>query len=158
MRKAGFTNFRSQVAYPELGFPHRAGRYRAGGSPLSSPVRWSCICMERFMIRGWGLLLPGCSGAPMSPHNQSAVNQWCSSFLTVLGGIDQHRFRPWFVGDVDLWNDLRSRDGNLSPTSTTERNPANQQSPRGGGASTPYGPVSSPGTIVFIPGLSELQI
>ena len=31
-----------------LGFPHRAGRYRPGGSPLSSPVCWSCKCVEGF--------------------------------------------------------------------------------------------------------------
>ena len=35
-----------------LGFPHRAGRYRPGESPLSSPVCWSCRDIEGFLIRG----------------------------------------------------------------------------------------------------------
>ena len=42
-----------------LGFPHRAGRFRTGGSLLSSPGCQSCRCMERFLIRGWGPVAPG---------------------------------------------------------------------------------------------------
>ena len=45
-----------------LGFPHPAGRYRPGESAFLSPGCWSCAGMERFMIRGWELILPGCGG------------------------------------------------------------------------------------------------
>ena len=44
---------------PELGFPHRAGRYRPGRSPFLSPVCWICRCIEGFMTRGWEITLPG---------------------------------------------------------------------------------------------------
>ena len=36
-----------------LGFPHRAGSVRTGGSPFSSPGCRSCTYMEGFLIRGW---------------------------------------------------------------------------------------------------------
>ena len=42
-----------------LGSPHRAGRYRSGGSPFSSPMCGSCRYMEGFLIRGWDSLSPG---------------------------------------------------------------------------------------------------
>ena len=45
-----------------LGFSLRAGRYRPGGSPFSSPGCWSCRNMEGFMIRGRDPILPGCGG------------------------------------------------------------------------------------------------
>ena len=34
-----------------LGFPHRAGRYRSGRSPLTSSGCWSCGGMNGFVIR-----------------------------------------------------------------------------------------------------------
>ena len=45
-----------------LGFPHRAGRCRPGGSPLSSPACGICRFMEGIMIRGWDPILPGWCG------------------------------------------------------------------------------------------------
>ena len=42
-----------------LGFPHRAGRFRPGGSPFSSPRCGRCRCMEGFLIREWDPVLPG---------------------------------------------------------------------------------------------------
>ena len=42
-----------------LGFLHLAGRYRPGGPPFTSPICWSCRCMEIFLIRGWDPILPG---------------------------------------------------------------------------------------------------
>ena len=42
-----------------LGFPHRAGRFRPGGSPFSSPGCRSCRCMQGFLIRGWEPVVPG---------------------------------------------------------------------------------------------------
>ena len=43
-----------------LGFQHRAGRFRPGASPLLSPGCRSCRCMEDFLNRGSGTILPGC--------------------------------------------------------------------------------------------------
>ena len=57
-----------------LGFPHRAGRCQPGGPPFSSPVRRSCRCVEGFMIRGCGLILPGCGGSPRTPVNQRSTS------------------------------------------------------------------------------------
>ena len=42
-----------------LGFPHRAGRCRPGGSPFSSPGCRSCRRMERILIREWDSVVPG---------------------------------------------------------------------------------------------------
>ena len=42
-----------------VGFPHRKGRYRRGGSLLSSPGFRSRRCMECFLIRGWDPIFPG---------------------------------------------------------------------------------------------------
>ena len=42
-----------------LGLPHRAGRFRPGGSPCSSPGCRSCKGMEIVIIRGWEPVLPG---------------------------------------------------------------------------------------------------
>ena len=42
-----------------LGIPHRAGRYRFGGPSFSSPVCWSCRCMEGFLIPEWAPIRPG---------------------------------------------------------------------------------------------------
>ena len=57
-----------------LGFPHRARRCQPGGPPFSSPVRRSCRCVEGFMIRGCGLILPGCGGSPRTPVNQRSAS------------------------------------------------------------------------------------
>ena len=77
----------------ELGFPHRVGRYRPGGSLLLSPIRWSCRYMEAFLIRGWERILPGC-------------RSW--GFHTVGGDIvpGDHCFHPRLVGVVHMWNAL----------------------------------------------------
>ena len=59
MGTAGFTNPSSPMAYPGLGFPHRAKRYRAEGSALSSSVCRSCRGMEEVVVRTSDLILPG---------------------------------------------------------------------------------------------------
>ena len=41
-----------------LGFPHRAGPYRPGESPFTSPCCRRCRCMQLNIVRGWGLILP----------------------------------------------------------------------------------------------------
>ena len=46
----------------QVGVPHRTGRYRPGGPPSSSPVCWSCRCMEGCLTRRWDLILPEWGG------------------------------------------------------------------------------------------------
>ena len=67
--------------------------------PLSSLARWSCRCMKGFLIWRWHLILPGW-GWLYEP--QVEVSTPCK------GGIDpgDHRFRPSFVGVVDVWKDF----------------------------------------------------
>ena len=91
-----------------VGFLYRVWRCRPGGSPFSSPVCLSCRCMAGFLI------LPGCRW--LHKPSQSAISRWGWDFHTAPGGIDpgDRRFRPWFIGVVDLWKDLRSGDGILS--------------------------------------------
>ena len=91
-----------------LGFPHPVGRYRPGGSAFSLSGFYSCRDMERFPIRRWMLILPGCretsalARGKLSPRAssmgpiQSAITQWGWGFHTLRGGIDPRdlRFRP----------------------------------------------------------------
>ena len=44
------------------------------GGTVFVPVRRSCRCVERFMIRGCGLILPGCGGSPRTPVNQRSTS------------------------------------------------------------------------------------
>ena len=59
-----------------LGIPHRAGRYRRGGSPFSSPDCWRCKCMEGFLIRGWELILRGCGGTSTLSRGATLAARW----------------------------------------------------------------------------------
>ena len=67
------------------------GAVSTGGSSFSSPGFRSCKDMEGFLIQGWG-----------------AIGWWGLGFHTVRVGIDPggHRFRPRFVGAVDVWRDF----------------------------------------------------
>ena len=58
------------------------------------------------MIKGRDLILPG--GAGYTNPSQSAISQWDWGFHIVCGGVDQgdRRFRPRFVGVVQVWTDL----------------------------------------------------
>ena len=51
-------------------FPYRAGRYRPGGSPFSSPGCRFAKVMEGFMNRGWepNLSSPGGAGFILEPQ------------------------------------------------------------------------------------------
>ena len=69
----GFAGFMK----PRLGFPNRAGPYRPGGPPFSSPVRWGCTCMEGFYD----------PGMEPSPGGAGSTNPRLG-FHTVQGGID----------------------------------------------------------------------
>ena len=76
--------------------------------------------MEGFVTRGWEIIPPGAAGprrwpeGQLSPRagfmspSQSATSQWGWRFHTVRSGIDQGelRFRPRFVGVVEIWNDF----------------------------------------------------
>ena len=79
-----------------LGFPYRAGRYRPGEEPFSSPVLSNLNMCRRAYNANMGLYrvvlalpTPG----------------W--GFHAVRGGVDlgRHRFRPQLVGVVDVWKD-----------------------------------------------------
>ena len=89
---AGYTNLR-------LGVPHRAGRYRPRGAPFSSPVCWSCGYAEGFLVQGWDLV---------PPRVARALRISSLGFHAARGVIDpeDHRFRPQFVGIVDIRKDL----------------------------------------------------
>ena len=48
------------------------------------------------------------SAANFKIPSQSAIGRWRWGFHTMRGGIDlgDHRFRPRFVGVVEVWNDF----------------------------------------------------
>ena len=78
-----------------------------------------------------------------TPANQRSAS-WVE-FHTGRGGIDpgNHRFRPWFVGDLDVWNDFRFGDGTLS-------------CPGGAGYTDIVRGGIDPGVTFFVPRLLEL--
>ena len=51
-----------------LVFPHRAGRFRLGGSPFSSPGCRSCKGLEGILIGGCEPILLGCAGSTYDPQ------------------------------------------------------------------------------------------
>ena len=60
-----------------MGFPYLAGRYRPGGSLLSSPVLLSCIYMEGFFTtQGWDIILPGCGGTSTLARGGNLASRW----------------------------------------------------------------------------------
>ena len=104
----------NQQSASGLRVPHRAGQYRPGGPPFSSPLCWSCRCMEGFLIRGWDLILPGWRWLhePQPSSNQPVG----FVFHTVRRGFDpgDHRFRHRCVGVAGAWKDFSSGDRTLS--------------------------------------------
>ena len=54
-----------------LGFSHRAGRYRPGGSLFSSPGCRSCNGIEGILFREWRPILPGVRSLFSSPGCRS---------------------------------------------------------------------------------------
>ena len=59
-----------------LRFPRRAGRYRPGGSPLSSPDCWSCRDMEGLLSHGWELILSGGGGTSALARGATLASRW----------------------------------------------------------------------------------
>ena len=64
----------TKMAYPELGFPHRAGRYRPEGPPISSPVCWSCRCVEWVDDPGMEPYPTQVALPPRTPANQRSAS------------------------------------------------------------------------------------
>ena len=92
-------------------------------------------------------------GAGSTNPSQSVISQRVWGLHTVRGGIDpgDHRFRPRFVGGADVWKDYDQGMGPYPPgVALALRTP--------GWGPTPCGAVSTRGTAVFVPSLSELQI
>ena len=103
-----------------VGFPHRDGRYRPRGSPLSSTESWTCRCIEGFMIRRWDVILPGCGETSTSTRGATPPARWLHESQSSSGrwigvGLPYHagRYRPGgspfipeAVGVVDVWKDL----------------------------------------------------
>ena len=100
----------------------------------------------------------------------SAISQWGWG---VLGGIELWglRFRPRVVGVVEIWKDLRSRDGTISTPCAAgpRRGPEGQLFHRAGFMSSSHsetGPLSwsfhrvrggiDPGDLRFVPELLEI--
>ena len=141
-----------------LGFPHGAGRFRPGGSPISSPG-WSCKGIEGFLIREWKPILPGvrwlCVRSPANhrPASAAGVSTPCGavstrgitvfvpglSYLYIYGGISDPGMGP-----------CRPRVALALFSSPSQR------SAGGIGVSTSCGAVSARGITVFVPALSEL--
>ena len=138
-------------------FLHRAGWYRPGGSPFSSPVRWSCRCTRGFLFP----VLPGCHwihehlfAVSRTKFQLNIVGEldlaldmhwtlpqtapcWDDShrawdFRTVRSGIDpgDYRFRSQFVRVVDVSKDFWPRDGTLSSRSGAWPRPLRNQTVR----------------------------
>ena len=104
------------------GFPHRAGRYRPGESPFSSPGCWFFRCMEGFVIRGWySISSPGTHGS--TSHILLAISRWCQGFHAMGSGVDpgSRRFHPRLVvGVVEIWRNSWLGDGTLSSPAAAE--------------------------------------
>ena len=66
----------STMVYPELGFPHRVGRYRPVGSPSWFPFCWNCKDMEEFMIRGWDLNLAASGATSILAGGATLATRW----------------------------------------------------------------------------------
>ena len=99
----------------EVGFLHRAGRFRHGGSPFSFPERRSCSSMERVLIHGW--TLPSLGGAGFTFEPQPISDRPAGLvFPHRAGNFDggYNRFRHLVVGFVDVRRDFCSGDVTLS--------------------------------------------
>ena len=57
-------------------FPHRARRYRPGGSALSSPGCCICRYIEGCLTRGWEIILPGCGGTSSWARGATLAAPW----------------------------------------------------------------------------------
>ena len=134
-----------------LGFPHPAGRYRPGGPAFSTSGSWSCRDRERFMIRGWELILSGCGGISALSRGATLAARWLHEPQPIrnqLSGVGllhrAGRYRPgrslfssagcWSCGDMEgflIRDKMLSSPGAAGPRRCPER----QLSPRAGSMS-----------------------
>ena len=168
-----------------LGFPHREGRYRPGGSAFSSPRCWSRRDMEGFLTRGWERILPGCGGTSALAQGATFDPRWLqepqriSNHPTGLGfPHPTGRYRPGVstFSSPDCWS-CRDMEGFMTRgwkrilpgcggTSTLAREATLAASwlhehqtisnQPCGLVSTPCGAVSTRGICFYFPGLLEL--
>ena len=128
----------------ELGFPHRAGRYRLGGPPFSSPIRRRCGDTEIYPIREWDLILPWwrCLYEPQPVSDRSrGVGFPHRAERYRLGG-------PPFLSPV-CWS--YTMYGSISDPGMGPYPPRLYELQLG--ASTPCRAASTRGTTVSVPGL-----
>lgn len=96
-----------------VGSPHRAGQYRAGGSPFPSPGCWSRNLMGVFLIRRQERIVLGCGVVLTSAQGPIIAARWLYQpqpigdqpngviFYTARGGIDRGHHR---VSTPGGWN------------------------------------------------------
>ena len=108
-----------------LGFTHRAWRHGLVGTQLHPRIVEVSDIWKDFLSGDGTLSSQGATGprrwseGQLSPRagsmssGLSAISQWGWGVLggIVLWGL---RFRPRVVGVVEIWKDLRSRDGTIS--------------------------------------------
>ena len=132
------------------GFPHRAGPYRPRGLHFR-PRFVGVVDMEGVLIQGWDIILPRCSATSLSRgatldsrwlHEPQPISDYAVGLglYTVRSGIDPGdlRFRPRYVGVMEIWKDFLSGDGNVSsPGAARPRGwPEGQLPPHAGSMST----------------------
>ena len=139
-----------------LGFLHRAGRCRPGGTPFFIPGVLDLQMHGMILSSGDGALSsPGGAGFTNPSHNQQSV--------IVRGGIDpgDHRFRPGCVGAADRcmyteWFLIQGWYLIVHGWCWLREPQPSAISHSGVGISTPCGAVWTRGTTVFVPGVLEI--
>ena len=165
-----------------LGFTHRAWRHGLVGTQLYPRIVEVSDIWKDFLSGDGTLSSQGATGprrwseGQLSPRagsmssDLSAISQWGWG---VLGGIELWglRFRPRVVGVVEIWKDLRSRDGTISTPCAAgpRRGPEGQLFHRAGFMSSSHSETSpwswsfhsvrggiDPGDLRFVPELLEI--
>ena len=149
------------ITYRPVGlvFPHRAGRFRPGASPLS-PVCRVVNGLEDFLSRDGNLSSPGCAG--ILYDSQSVSDRPVGLGFPHRAG----RVRPGGSPFRPRFSELKMYEGLYDTGMGSYRarvalalfsNPSQSAiGRRGVGVSTPCGAVSTRRITVFVPGLSEL--
>ena len=143
-----------------LGFPHRTGRFRPGGSAFSSSGFRSCKGIKVFFIRGWKPIFPGVPWLYVrSPANQQPASG--AGVSTPCGAVSTRETTVF----VPRLSELQMYGGSCDPGMGLCRprvalilfsSPSQSAIGRRGWVSTPCGAVSTRGITLFVTGLSEL--
>ena len=165
-----------------LGFTHRAWRHGLVGTQLYPRIVEVSDIWKDFLSGDGTLSSQGATGprrwseGQLSPRagsissGLSAISQWGWGVLggIVLWGL---RFRPRVVGVVEIWKDLRLRDGTISTPCAAgpRRGPEGQLFRRAGFMSSSHSETSplswsfhsvrggiDPGDLRFVPELLEI--